>query len=457
METQNEILLAAVNNLLKKESLGQVTTILSKVHAADAAEILEGLSDEERKRVFEAWDVPHSADTLLEMGEEEQIGITETLSATLLAEILQEMAPDDAVDILHDVPGVTAADILDVMEPGTAGRLRRLLQYGKDTAGGLMNPEFVALRKDMTTEQAIMTLRSAAPEAENIYYLFVINREHQLVGVVSLRDLIIAAPDVQIRDIANRAVVSVETGADQEEVARIMAKYDLLALPVVDAEQYLLGVVTIDDVVDVIEEEATEDMYRLAGTTEEEETGPAGGRLARAFKARLPWLTAALIGEVIIVGGIADHYRDLFINYLPTLTIYWMAMTAQAGNTAVQSATVVVRGLATGDVDPRELWSRVFREARLGFMMGLVFSALLFGVAVFWQKAMILGVIVASATVVVVLAGAIVGALVPMIFQRLGLDPAVSSGPFLTMTMDAASLLLYFSIAILVLSSAGVI
>lgn len=456
MERQNEILLAAVNNLLKKESLGQVTTILSKVHAADAAEILEALSEEERKKVFEAWDASFSADTLPEMGEEEQKGMTESLSTALLAEILQEMAADDAVDILSELPGGNIEEILEAMQSETAGRLRRLLQHGKETAGGLMNPELMALRKDMSVEESIETLRQHRPEAESIYYIFVVNSEQQLVGVISLRDLIIASAEARIGEIANRAVVSVEAGADQEEVAKIMAKYDLLALPVVDVEQHLLGVVTIDDVVDVIAEEATEDMYRLAGTTEEE-TGATGGRLARAFKARLPWLAAALVGEVLIVGGIADNYRDLFINYLPTLTIYWTAMTAQAGNTAVQSATVVVRGLATGEVDPKELWSRVFREARLGLLMGIVFAAALFGVALLWQKAMILGAIVALTTLVVVLAGALIGALVPLIFQRLGLDPAVSSGPFLTMTMDAASLLLYFSIAAAILRSAGVI
>ena len=314
-----------------------------------------------------------------------------------------------------------------------------------------MTPEFIALNKDMTAEEAIESLRKTVPEAESIYYVFVINREGQLVGVISLRDLIVSQPKTLIKDIMNPEVIYARAETDQEEIARIMSKYDLLALPVVDPHQKLLGIVTIDDVVDVIKEEATEDMYRLSGTRDIPESDVMRGKLSAVVRARIPWLMIALAGEVLVVGLIADQFKGL-IRFLPALVVYWAAMTSIGGNTSFQASTVAVRALATGELDPKKVGLRLYREARLGLLMSLVSAIALFGVALVWQQTLTLAVIVAISNVCIVVVGALTGTLAPIVLNRFGIDPAVSSSPFLALIMDAVSLLLYFSIAVGILN-----
>lgn len=450
MEERNEILLAAIKNLLKKNEMEKVTTILNKIYPADSAEIVGALPEADRKRIFEAWDIGHSADTLPEMDEDEQVDLAESLSTSLVADILEEMPADDAADLLGDMKPESAERVFSSMEPKKAVEVRQLLKHEEKTAGGLMTPDFISVSKDIAAQEAIEVLRKLAPKIEGIYYVFAVNEEEQLVGVIPLRQLIIASPDTPIKKIMNPDVIYVGAGVDQEEVAKLMSKYDLLALPVVGHNHELLGIVTIDDVVDVIEDEATEDIYKLSGTLEAEEADISGANVLRAMRVRLPWLLMALVGEVLFVGFIADRFKSL-LEYLPALVVFWAAMTAIGGNMAIQTSTIIIRGLALSELNPREISIRIFREMRLSLLIGLVSAALLFVVAIFWQGAMVIGVTVAIAAVVIILTGALVGSLAPVIFQRMGFDPAASSGPFLTCTMDAASLFLYFFIALLVL------
>ena len=447
MEERNEILLATINTLLKKNEFRKITTILNKIHAADVAEIATHLSSENLNKIFEAWDPKHCASVLLEMSLDEQVKIAEELRVSVMTHILEKMPPDDMADFLGAIPEEISESILGSMREEVATRVKQLLKYGKETAGGIMTPEFIALKKDMTAEEAIESLRKTVPEAESIYYVFVINREGQLAGVISLRDLIVSQPKTLIKEVMNPEVIYARAEIDQEEVARIMSKYDLLALPVVDPDQKLLGIVTIDDVVDVIKEEATEDMYRLSGTRDIPESDVMRGKFSAVVRARIPWLMIALGGEVVVVGLIADRFKEL-ISVLPALAVYWAAMTSIGGNTSFQASTVAVRALATGELDPKTVGLRLFREVRLGLLMSIISAVALFLVALVWQRLLALAVIVAVSNVSIVVVGALTGTLAPIILDRLGIDPAVSSSPFLALIMDALSLLLYFSIAV---------
>lgn len=451
LEERNEIILKTINRLLAEDKISRVITILGKLHPADAAEIVGNLDEESHKKIFEVWAPEKSASALLEMEEEDQVDIAESLSLSAISEILNEMPSDDAADLIADLSEELAERILSSMNPEVADDVRSLLKHGEETAGGLMSPEIVALKKDMTAEEAIDELRRRAPDVENVYYVYVINDENQLVGVISLRELIIASPDRPIKDIMNSEVIYVEAGTDQEEIAKIMSKYDLLALPVVDQEQKLLGVITADDVLDIVEEEATEDMYKLSGTIDIEESDVMKGPFVRVVQARLPWISIALLGEVLVVGAIAQRYSRL-LTMLPALAVYWACMTSVGGNTSFQASTVAVRDLATGHFNPKTIILRVFKEIRLALAMGLVTALALFLIAFIWQKLLLLAIIVSVANIFIIVSGAFTGAVAPILFNKVGIDPAVASNPFLALVMDAISLFLYFYIAALILS-----
>ncbi|KKN15844.1 hypothetical protein LCGC14_0981810 [marine sediment metagenome] len=447
--------MAAIKNFLARDEVKKATDVLNRIHPVDAAEVIEHLSEPERQIIFKSWAPKASAEALLEMNEHEQVEVAEQLDNELIADILEQMPADDATDLLGDLEEKATEQIISLMKSKAAGQVRRLLKYGKNTAGGIMTPDMVRIKKNISAEKAIDTLRKAAKKFENIYNLFVVNDERQLVGELSLRELIIAAPEKLIKEIMNPDLIYIETSTDQEEAAHLMTKYDLLVLPVVDEEQRLVGVITVDDVIDVIEEEATEDMYRMSGASEFE-TDVAETSLFAATRSRIPWLVLALVGEVVIVGGIiASRFSGLYVA-VPALVIYWAAMTSIGGNTSFQAATVAVRGLATGRVDPHTIRRRIWREFLLGISISVITTILLFFIALAFNGREI-AIIVGVANAAIIMTGALIGALVPIIFHRLGIDPAVSSNPLLALVMDGLSLLIYFSVALVVLRAFGTV
>ncbi|TET52774.1 MAG: magnesium transporter [Actinobacteria bacterium] len=461
MKARNKILLTAIKNLLAKGEIKRATLILNRVHSVDAAEIIENLDDEQRQKIFQSWSAHSSAEALLEMDEYDQVEVAHHLDNELIADIIEEMPADDATDLLGDLEPDETEDIISLMKTKAAVKVKQLLKYGKNTAGGIMTPEFVSLRKTKTADQALQKVRKAAKGTETIYNLFVVNDENQLVGALSLRDLLIASPEIKIKEIMNPDLINVEASTDQEDAAHLMAKYDLLVMPVVDEEQHLLGIITIDDVVDVLEEEATEDMYRMSGASEFE-SDVAETSLAKATRSRIPWLILALVGEVILVGAVAARFSFLY-KAVPALGIYWAAMTSIGGNTSFQAATVAVRGLAVGPVDSQIIRRRIRRELLLSFSISVITTIVLFVLVLVANSIFNIGnvleiaLIVASANIAIIITGAFTGAIIPIVFHRLKIDPAVSSSPLLALMMDALSLLIYFSIAFGVLSAFGTI
>lgn len=436
-----------IAELLAAGDTGELVAFLDKLHAADVAEALEGMGDGPRARVFALLGDERAALVLQEMEPDDQVALLRQVDAGRAARIVQEMSSDDLADLLGEVRPDEAKDILGLMPADEAADMQELLEYSEDTAGGLMTTEFIALREGLTAEQAIVTLRELAPDAETIYYVYVVDRENRLVGVISLRDLIIASPDRPLGVIAKGDVIAVTADTDQEQVARLVARYDLLALPVVDAEQRLLGIVTVDDVVDVIEEEATEDVVRFAATAAEADVELGAWQRARR---RLPWLVALLFGG-LLAGSVIKGFSHT-LEAVTLLAVFIPVMAGEAGNAGTQSLAVVVRGIATGNVDTRRIWRVVLGEARVGALVGAAIGLLLAVTASLWHGQPALGALVGVVLGLNMTLASALGGFFPVVIHRLGLDPAVASGPFITTLTDVFSMLIYFGLATVFIS-----
>jgi magnesium transporter len=316
------------------------------------------------------------------------------------------------------------------------------MEHGEDTAGGIMTPEFVALRKDMTAQESIDLLREKAPGAETIYYVFIVNRDDQLVGVISLRDLIIGQPSRLVEELMNPSVIYVDADTDQEEVARIMSRYDLLALPVVDHEHHLLGVVTIDDVVDVIEEEASEDIYRLGGVIREERLdSPA----IESIKNRLPWM-AFNLGTAFLAAGVVSLFQDS-ISRVVILAAFMPIVAGMGGNMGTQTLTVTTRGIALGQLEFREGIRVVVRQVGIGITIGAVTGLLAGLVAYLARGNPYLGLVLFLAMTVNMGVAGLAGAGIPIVLRLLRQDPALGSGVIVTTFTDIFGFLAFLGLA----------
>ncbi|MBT8369936.1 MAG: magnesium transporter, partial [Deltaproteobacteria bacterium] len=317
-----------------------------------------------------------------------------------------------------------------------------LLRYDDDTAGGIMVPDFIALKEDTTAKEAIESLQKEHSDVEMAFYLYVVDEYGKLVGVSSLRQLVVVPPETPLKEFMSTDVFSARTDIDQEEVAKIVARYDILAVPVVDDLNRLVGIVTVDDVIDILRKEATEDILKMAG---------AGGEfietksILKSTRIRLPWLFASCIGGIIAVFIIGKYESS--INKVAYLAAFVPVIMGMGGNIGTQSSTIVVRGLATGRINVRDIWSVVFKELSIGVILGLVYGALIGSVAQFRYSIEALAVSVALAVICSMTVAALVGSCVPMGFAKINIDPAVATGPFVTTAIDIISVFFYFVIA----------
>jgi len=451
MAEKNVELIDLLKEYIAEGNLELLSLTLFHLHPADIADIFDQLDEDDLEKIFQLLDNEKAAYVLEQMDIHTQLYLFKRLSPDRVRELLDFMSYDDTADLLGELSEEEAKDFLAIMEQEEAAEVKDLLDYAEDSAGGIMTTEYVTVRMDITAEEAIRELRRIAPEAETIYYVYVVNEKEELVGVLSLRELIVAKPQALIQDIMRTNVISVDVATDQEEVARIVAKYDLLAVPVVDQEHRLVGIVTVDDIIDVIEEETTEDIYKLMGATEAfEERMPFLPGLTASVRARLPWLLITLLGGVLS-GSIVRTFSDA-INSIVALAYFMPLLAGMGGNVGTQSSTIVVRGLATGQISSSELLRNIMREGLIGSIIGLVVGLVVAGVAVLWQGMPILGFIVGVAMWANAMTAAIIGALVPLVFKKIGVDPAVASAPFISTTIDITGLTIYFSLVTLLIS-----
>lgn len=445
-----EHLLTTIRSALAEGETGKLREVLEEARVQEILEIFDELPGEERYILFTLLSKDKAAQTFSELSPELQAEYLKTLPPWRVQEILEELSLDDLADALQAVEEEDpelARRLKAYLDPKTRAEVEALTRYEEDEAGGLMTPEYVAVRASMTVDEVLRFLRRAAPDAETIYYLYVVDDEGRLIGVLSLRDLIVADPKTRVKEIMNPDVVHVRTDTDQEEVARLMADYDFTVLPVVDEEGRLAGIVTIDDVVDVLEEEATEDIHKLAAVDVPDlvysEAGPF-----ELWLARLRWLVI-----LILTGMVTSSILQGFASVLEAATalaFYLPVLLGTGGNTGNQSATLIIRALATRDLEAKDWKAILFKESLVGSLLGGSLALLLGGKVALDGHAALLPV-VGLALFLLVLFANLVGAMFPLILRRFGVDPALVSNPLIATLSDVLGLLIYLFVARLIL------
>ncbi len=450
METTTRLILPEVIEALHT-SPEDLVGLTEELHPADLADLAAALEPELAQKLLMVLPVEDAARLLENLDEERRSTLFANLATKELdkaAAITDEMAADDRADLYATLGEQLRTELLEAIDEDESRDIRQLLSYPEDSAGALMTTDFVALPAHVTTQEAINLIRQTAADKETIYQAFAVDQNGTLLGVVSLRDLVVSPADRTMAQIMNPNIVSAAVEADQEEVARLIAKYDLLALPVVDRHHRIVGIITIDDAIDVVQEEATEDVQRLGGV-EPLERPYLSTPYTQLIRARAPWLV------VLFVAGLAT--RNVLEHYTTTANIASIAMlmwfvpliVASGGNSGSQSATLVIRAVALGRLETRDAGRVLLRELAVGFSLGLLLCTVGMASAAAWESTRILGMIMTVGTSVlcVVTVGALVGAGVPLLLVRLGLDPAVASNPFITSLCDITGLVVYLEIA----------
>ena len=440
---RNRILVDSIKRLLRRGAASHLGKIVNKTHAADLSVVFRSLSLAEQRKLFGLIsDVEQKGILFSELDEDTFQDLIDDMKIEDIVRILESMPADDVADIIGRLPEEKSKTILDKMRKAESEEVEDLLRYEDDTAGGIMVPDFIALREDVTAREAIESLQTEHSDVEMAFYLYVVDEYGKLVGVSSLRQLVVVSPATPLKEFMITDVFSVQTDMDQEEVAKLVARYDILAVPVVDGTNRLMGIVTVDDVIDILRKEATEDILKMAGAGEEfVETKT----ILKSTRIRLPWLFASCLGGIFAFFIIGEYENSLSkITYLAAFIPVIMGM---GGNIGTQSSTIVVRGLATGRINVRDIWPVVFKELSIGVILGLVYGLLIGFVAQFRYSMEALALAVALAVICSMSIAALVGSLVPMGFARINIDPAVATGPLVTTAIDIISVFFYFLIA----------
>jgi magnesium transporter len=441
-----------LKRLLRRNAIPNIKKILARTHPVDLALSLDAFLPPERLKLLSyVGDDSRQAEVVACMPVAKSIDLLQEISLERAAQLLSNMSGDDRADILGALDEDFAAKILVAMPDEESDETTELLRYGETTAGGIMSPDFLTIPEEVTASEAIGIVQDS-PDVEMVFYIYVVSSHGALVGVVSLRQLVTCRADVRLRDIMNPHVVSVQTDEDQEDVARIVSRYDFLAVPVVDSTNHIVGVVTVDDVIDVIREEATEDILKMAGAGDEWDDKQS---VMGSVKQRVPWLAAAWMGG-IVASFIIAYFESTLEKILP-LVAFIPIIIGMAGNVGTQSLTVVVRGLATKKIDIKKFWDVTWREGLTGILLGLFYGAAL-GALGFVQlmgtpeyNALMVATVVGSAAALSMIMAAFVGAMMPLLLGKLQIDPAVATGPFVTTTIDILGILVYFNMARLLL------
>jgi magnesium transporter len=440
-----DLVLESVRRLLRMGATANLLNLLQKQHPADLAQLFAELPEKERHAAFNTLVEKNgrlAMEALSELGPESGAELISLRSAEEIARLSQEIPSDDAAVIIEALPEDLRVAVLELIRPKAGGGVSELLEYEEKTAGRLMNPNVFALAEDLTAGEAITALQTAR-DVEMVFYLYVVDERRHLVGVVSLRRLLLVSPDTPLKRIMTTEVYSARVDTDQEEVARQVASYNLLAIPAVDAENKLVGVITVDDVIDVIKDEATEDVYRLAGVSADDGVlTPPGDSLRR----RLPWLLVNLV-TAFLAASVVRLFTDT-INEVVVLAAFMPVVAGMGGNAATQTLTVVVRGIALGELTWGNARQAVLKEGLVGLGNGLA-NGLVGAIAV-WaitRGDWVLGLILMAAMVINMFVAAVAGTLIPLGLRALKVDPALASSVFITTLTDMFGFLSFLGLA----------
>jgi magnesium transporter len=440
-ETDYKTLRDNVRDLIEGQAFHQVEGLIGELHPADLADLIEHLEDDERLSIFRLLPPERAGEVLIELSPPFQGSVTNQLGDQALSQILNELNSDDAADIFSHLSQERAEQMTGLVRPEVSEELHKLVGFETDTAGGIMALEFVSVSANSTIREAIENIRKKREEVENLYYVWVVDDSGRLAGVVSIKDLVLEPRDRRIKDIMNPDVFSVDVNTDQEEVVRIVKQYDLVNIPVVNGQHKLVGRITHDDIIDVIEEEANEDISLMGGVIDQEIAEESALKISRA---RLPWLLLGLCGGVLSA-LVINHFHGS-IEKMLALSFFIPVIMAMGGNTGTQAATVVIRGLATGDISIVRTGKRLLTELRVALINGIICGILLGLVVAFWLSDARLGLGIGISLISVILFSGSFGAFVPLVLKKLNIDPALAAGPFITTSNDILGLLIYLSI-----------
>ncbi|MDC0676638.1 magnesium transporter [Sorangium atrum] len=428
-----------------------------RLTAAELGEIWAVLSPEERADGVEHLERGEAHSFFLGLAEQEQAAVLLAMKAGERRLWMRLLAPDDAADVIQLVPQELRASLLEMLDEPTRREVAALMAYAEDEAGGLMSPRFARLRPDMRVGEAIRYLqRQAQAKLETIYYAYVLDQEQRLLGVVSFRDLITARSDKALSEVMRRDVISVPDTLDQEAVARVIAQHDLNAIPVVDAEGRIKGIVTVDDIVDVVQSAATEDIQKLGGMEALDTPYMKTGMVA-LVKKRAGWLSALFLGEMLTASAMG-HYEDEIARAV-VLALFVPLIISSGGNSGSQATTLIIRAMALGEVTIKDWWSIVRRELTAGLSLGLILATIGLVRILVWQAIfhtygehyLQVAATVAASLVGIVAWGTLAGAMLPFVIRRLGFDPASASAPFVATLVDVSGLVIYFNVAQVIL------
>ena len=442
-------MLDKILELLENKDFPQLGNLLKDMNPADVAELFEDLPREKMALVFRLLPKELAADAFAYMNPDEQTVLVEAFSDKELHDVVNELYVDDAADMIEEMPASLVKRILRHTDAETRVLINQILNSPKDSAGSIMTMEYVDLKRGMTVEEAFDRIRAIGVEKETVYTCYVTDSRRKLKGIVTVKDLLLAPKNELIRNIMETNIIYVSTHTDKEEVASLFGKYDFLAVPVVDNEERLVGIVTVDDAIDVIQDEATEDIEMMAAITPTDKPYMKTGVFA-TWKKRIPWLLLLMISATF-TGSIITSFEDALSASI-VLTGFIPMLMDTGGNAGSQASVSIIRGLSLGEIEYKDVGRILWKEARVAFLCGISLAAANFVKLLLIDRVTIpVAIVVCSTLVVTVLAAKLVGCSLPVLAKRIGFDPAVMASPFITTIVDALSLLIYFRIACAVL------
>jgi len=443
-------MLEKINELIEKEDYKSLKLEITNLNEADIAEIIEDIDDKkEQVKVFRLLPKDIAADTFSNLSIDIQQELITSLSMKEAGSIIDNLYADDATDLIDEMPANIVTKLLANTTPETRKDINYLLKYPENSAGSIMNIDFVDLKADITLEEAISKLRREGKEKESIDTCFVLDKNRQLLGTIELKELLFNPPDKTVEQVMDDRVIVTHTLEDQEEVAKQFSKYDLTLMPVVDKEDRLVGVITIDDVIDVIEEETTEDIQKMAGINPTDKPYMKAS-VFETYKKRMPWLLV-LMFSATFTGMIIQSYQNALASYV-VLTAFIPMFMNTGGNAGNQTSVTVIRGISLNEIEFKDIFKILWKEFRIAILAGLTLSLANFIKLLVIDKVTIQVAAVVSLTLIVTVTFAkLVGCMLPMCAKKIGLDPAVMASPFITTIVDAISLITYFNIATLIL------
>jgi len=450
MDEEMELtLIAEIEELLTSKQYTRLRQKVSELNEADVAAVMEELEDEEQFKMFRILPKSDAADVFSHLESDTQQYIITSLSERDAGNIIDNLMSDDAADLLEEMPANVVKKLLASASPDTRRAINHLLQYPEDSAGSIMTVEYVDLKENLTVNQAIDRIRKVGVDSETINICYVLDAQRTLIGTVALRYLLLSDPDAVIGDIMHENIISLNTLMDQEEVARQFQKYDFTAMPVVDNENRLVGIITVDDVVDIMEEEATEDMEKMAAIVPSDKPYMKTG-VFETWKKRIPWLLLLMISATF-TGSIITSFEDA-LSVCVILTAYIPMLMDTGGNAGGQASVTIIRGLSLNEIEFSDIWKCVWKELRVALLCGLTLGVANFAKLLLFDKVTVTVALVVCITLAcAVLMAKLVGCILPMIAKKIGFDPAVMASPFITTIVDALSLLVYFKIATTIL------